>query len=74
MRELERIAVVALHGPIQEVATVDEAISYVEQYNEAIAVTRFVCYDVTARYSNGDKIWGEFSNKLDAIAFLRGLR
>lgn len=62
-----------IHGPIQEVATADDAVEYVEKYDEAKAVTRFICYEVTARYSNGDKITGEFSNKLDAIGFLRGL-
>ncbi len=72
-RNIIAIAVVALHGPIQEVATADDAVEYVEKYDEAKAVTRFICYEVTARYSNGDKITGEFSNKLDAIGFLRGL-
>ncbi len=73
-RRLVRIAVASLHGPIQELASVDEAVMYVDQYDEAEAVTRFVCYELTARYSNGDTISGEFSNKMDAIAFLQSLR
>ena len=73
-RKLIRIAVLTLHGPNQEVATVDDAVKYVENYDETKAATPFACYELTARYSNGDKITGEFSNKLDAVTFLRSLR
>src|SRR5690242_18305664 len=34
----------------------------------------FVRYEVNVRYSNGDKITGEFEDKSTAVVFLRGIR
>jgi hypothetical protein len=73
-RWLTRISVVALHGLAQEVSSVAEAIELVEQYQEGRSTTGFVRYELIARYSNGDKIIGDFENKRDAIQFLSGLR
>ena len=72
-RELTKVYVATLHGPICEVSSVDDAVKFIQSYDETQAVKGFVRYEVNARYSNGDKIIGEFQDKSAAIAFLRGL-
>jgi len=63
-----------LHGPVQETASIEEAINLVEQYQEAKSVKGFVRYELIARYSNGDHITGDFGSKQSAISFLNNLR
>jgi hypothetical protein len=72
-RKLLRVCVAALHGPSCEVHTVEEALDFIENYDESHAVTGFVRYELNAHYSNGDRITGEFQEKNAAIAFLKGL-
>ena len=72
-RRVVGIAVMTLHGPTQEVASVDAAVAYVEQYEEVRAVTGFIRYEIIVRYNTGQRHASDFDNKFEAIAFLRGL-
>jgi hypothetical protein len=72
-RKLLKVYVVALHGATCEVSSVEEALKFLEGYDESRAVRGFVRYEVNAKYSNGDQITGEFQDKSAAIAFLKGL-
>jgi hypothetical protein len=73
-RRLLRISIAALHGSTVEVVTVADAINFIEKYDEKQTVGGFVRYEVNVRYSNGDKITGEFEDKTTAVVFLRGIR
>ena len=73
-RRLVRISVATLHGRTIEVVTVADAIDFIEKYEEKQNVDGFVRYEVNVRYSNGDKITGEFEDKATAVVFLRGIR
>jgi hypothetical protein len=73
-RRLVRILIAALHGCTCEVATVADAIDLIQRYDERQSVVGFVRYEVDVRYSNGDKITGQFEDKGTAVAFLRGIR
>jgi len=72
-RSLSRIYIATLHGPTCDVPTVAAAVDFIRNYDEGQAVTGFVRYEVNVRYSNGDKITGEFESKAKAIQFLEGL-
>ena len=67
-----RISVTTLHGGTCEVATVQDAVRCIEQYDESEPRKAFVRYEVCVRYSNGDRIEAEFEAKRTAIEFLRG--
>jgi len=69
-RTISRVFVLALHGLACETQSIDEAISFIEKYDEVAAVKKFVRYEVNVRYSNGDEIRGAFEMKTDAIKFL----
>ena len=71
-RQLVGITVLVLHGQPQQVATIVEAINYLQSYEESVACTvAAIKYEIVVRYSNGAVIHGNFPNKSDAINFLR---
>lgn len=72
-RRIERVLVITLHGARCEVVTVDEAVKYVEEYDEAGTTDKFVRYEVTVCYSNGDEVRGAFKAKIEAVRFLRNV-
>jgi hypothetical protein len=70
-RGIEAVYILPLHGVPQQLTTVEEAITFLENYNEAQGTSFFVRYEVSVRYTNGDEIHGKFHERYDAIAFLR---
>ena len=72
-RAIARICIATLHGPSHEVATIDDAVKFIETYDESQPAAGFVKYEVIVRYSNGDSIQGEFTAKSAAVDFLRRL-
>lgn len=71
MREIESVCVVTPDGIAKSSA---EAIAFIESFDESRPDIPFTRYEVGVRYSNGDEIRGQFSDKATAIAFLRGVR
>lgn len=70
-RQIERVVILAMHGGLHEVLTVDDAIRFIESYEDdrkAKAVDR---YEIEVRYNNGDTIQGKFTNKATAVEFLK---
>ncbi len=53
---------------------VAEAIAFVKLFNKSKPDTPLAPHEVGVRYSNGNEIRGQFSDKTTAIAFLRGMR
>lgn len=73
-RSIARVFVLALHGSTCEAQSINEAISFIEKYDEEATVEGFVRYEVNVRYSNGDEIRGTFETKTDAIKFLATMK
>jgi hypothetical protein len=70
-RQIERIIILPLHGETCELNNIDEAVTFIERYNERGQVDRFVRYEIRVLYNNGNKIDGAFIDKQSAIQFLR---
>ncbi len=72
VRQIERITVIPLHGRPYDLATISEAIEFVQKYKEDNAAKMPVLrYEVQIGYSNGDLIDGKFRDREGAIEFLR---
>ncbi|MBM3889047.1 MAG: DNA methylase [Verrucomicrobia bacterium] len=70
-RRIESVRVLPLHGTARECGTLQQAIAFIEAYTEADGGRPVVRYEVQIRYSNGDKIEGQFTDREGAIQFLR---
>ena len=73
-RRIATIRILPLHGSPQELQSITDAITFLENFVESRPSNPFVRYEVMARYTNGDEIRGEFQDKSTAIAFLRNLQ
>ena len=71
-REIEAVFVLPLHGRETLIASVEQAIAYIEGYNEVVQALPVVNYIIEVRYNTGDRIEGKFASKDAAIDFLRG--
>lgn len=74
MRKIESIYVLPLHGSARTLGTVDEAITFIQSFDESKHEMPFVRYEVGVRYSNGDEVRGHFNDKAHAIAFLQQMQ
>lgn len=72
-RTIESVYVLPLHGHARTLSDLASAIAYIEAYDEATPVGSLTRYEVGIRYSNGDEIRGQFTTKLAAVDFLRGM-
>ncbi len=68
--EINSVYVIAPRGFLPNVV---EAIAFIESFDETKPCEPFTRYEVGVRFSNGDEIRGQFKDKADAIAFLRGM-
>ena len=71
-RQIELIRVIPLHGKSFEWRSVNEAIAFIETYDEKDSVKPVMKYEIEIRYNNGDHIQAQFSDKESAIRFLHG--
>lgn len=69
-QRIEKIVVIPLHGQEMEYSTVAEAINFLSNYGAASVTVKVYKYEIQIRYSNGDKITAEFSDRTAAIEFL----
>lgn len=66
------ITVLVLHGQPQQIASVAEAIQYLQTYEDSRPSTaKAIKYEIDVRYNNGDVIHGIFQAKDAAIHFLQ---
>jgi hypothetical protein len=70
LRTIKAVRIFPLHGNAVEWANVNDAISFIQAYQEQGGALPIVRYEVEIIYLNGDKIWGEFAAKDAAIEFL----
>lgn len=74
-RRVELIRVLPLHGSPVEVASIDDAIKFIEQYaGKDAGRGPLARYEVQVRFNNGDRIEGQFIDQESAIEFLRSFR
>jgi hypothetical protein len=70
-RQIELVRVMPLHGAAFEWHLIQEAIAFIEGYNENDGSKPVVRYEIEIRYNSGDRINGQFADKEGAIQFLR---
>jgi len=69
-RQVELVLVVPLHGTVFNAKTVEEAIEFIETYDESSFQKAFIRYEAEIRYVNGDTIKAVYQNKARIIEFL----
>ncbi|HXT58279.1 MAG TPA: hypothetical protein VN699_06570, partial [Pirellulales bacterium] len=72
-RTVLHVSIAPLHGAPRELSTLDDAIAFLMAYREKAASRPFVRYEVSVRYSNGNQVRGDFTDKAAAITFLRAM-
>jgi hypothetical protein len=72
-RQVARIVIIALHGKPQELATPEQALSFLESYNESTpAKAPLFKYEISVRFNNGDEIHNAtFKARESAVDFLK---
>jgi hypothetical protein len=73
-RRIERIVVLPLHGQIEELPTLDQAIAFIKRYADRDGRRPIQRYEIQIRYSNGDSIEGKFADKQGAVEFLESYK
>jgi hypothetical protein len=69
-RQIERIVILVLHGASQDLATISDAIRFIEGYESDGRAQPVERYEISVRYNNGDSINGTFKDKASAVSFL----
>lgn len=69
-RKIERVVVLALHGCQHEARRVDDAIAYLKKYAVSKQPQTIDRFEIEIRFSNGDFIRGNFTDKTSSIQFL----
>lgn len=69
-RNIQAIRILPLHGCSFEYCSLDEAISFIQDYDEKNGKGKIIRYEVQIKYSNGDEIIGDFKEKMHAVGFL----
>ena len=69
-RRIEYVVVLPLSGTQHRFETIHDAVNYISNHNASVASSEFVRYELTVRYSNGDRVCGTFHDRNDAIKFL----
>jgi hypothetical protein len=70
-RQVAFVRIMAVHGMLVERASIEEAITFIQEYHEEPSPQPFVKYEVEVTYNNGNKINGQFQDKASAVQFLR---
>jgi hypothetical protein len=71
IRKVKRIVILPLHGGAHEVASIHDAVKFIEEYERDAKWVPFVRYEIQMTYNNGDEIRGEFKDKSSAVDFLQ---
>ncbi len=74
LRKINLVYILPLHGVPTNLASVDEAIAFIDAFDEAVSRGGFARYELGVRYTNGDEVRGQFQDKATAIAFLKSMQ
>lgn len=70
-RQIQSVSIIVLHGLMQQVSTIENAIAYVQNYSSIqTTLIPILKYEIDIRYNNGDVIHAIFQDKAEAIKFL----
>ncbi len=69
-RRIETVRVLPLHSSAVDRPSVEAAIKFIHSYGQAQGDHPVARYEVQIRYSNGDKLDGQFKDKSEAVNFL----
>lgn len=72
-RRILRVSIIPVSGQPCRFHSIEEAVDFIRDYDQTVPISRFLRYEVTVRYSNGDEVRGEFNAKGRAVEFLRSL-
>lgn len=71
-RQVGSVRILPLHGSPLEWKSVEEAVTFIEGYDEKCDRHQpIVRYEILVMYNNGDRIEGQFTDKVSAVNFLR---
>lgn len=70
-RQIERIILLPLHGRAAELTTIDDAVAFLQAYDESGGGGPVERYVILIRYNNGDNIEATLRDKESAIRHLR---
>lgn len=70
MRHVEKLTVTPLFGDESSFESITEALEFVSKYNSDAGGGSFRSFEIAVRYSNGDKLEGVFTGKVEAQRFL----
>lgn len=71
-RKINRVTLIPLHGRKTEFNNIADTIDFIQNYNEASNQdAEFSKYEVIVSYSNGDKIDASFTERQEAVKFLK---
>lgn len=71
VRTVSRVSLLPLHGGSTDYATTEEAIQAIEAYQTPDNLPSWVRWEVSVRFSNGDRIEAQFAESHRATDFLR---
>ncbi|GHV51586.1 hypothetical protein FACS1894216_06010 [Synergistales bacterium] len=72
-RNLESIQVVSIYGKHTMFASVEDACKFISNFKELPSNSRFYRFEISVRYSNGDRMDAQYAERQSAILFLRSL-
>ena len=70
-RRIEHIRVLPLHGSPSYLTTVEEAVLFINIYDDQAVTSPIIRYELEIKYNNNDQIEGKFADKELATNFLR---
>lgn len=70
-RQVALVRIMYVHGLLVEKASIEEAITFIQDYHEVPSTQPFVRYEVEVLYNNENRINGQFQDKASAVQFLR---
>lgn len=72
-RKIEDIRVYNLYGTSMNFSNISEATRVIEEADHSKPVGKFIKYEITIKFNNGNKVEGQFSTNEEALRFLRFL-
>ena len=72
-QQVTQIIVVPIHGKGQILLSVDDAVEFIQNYNED-SKAPILRYEITIKYTNGNELTMKCGNKLEVIQFLNEYR
>lgn len=70
-RHVDKIVICPLFGEEVEFILIDEAIDFIDGYSLKVRHGDFRRFEIVVRYSNGDKLEASFSERREAVRFLK---